>query len=203
MGLLCISGCGGDTKPQAQYGGCNIKTRQYGYSNFALVSCDYQFTNMLDAAEWEAAVASNDVHISPEGILIINPPTSTSFVATGCGKQIQGVLTYPATFETYQTSENLEDFDYWIDFFNNSANYRFIPFDCSGIFHVTPEYAAATASPPATVLDQTPGFEFSVTSAPVWTQGEGRNGKWAVSLEIITTQPFPGIYLPGVVEVLA
>ena len=200
--LICIDGCGDNTKPLVQYGGCNIKTRQFGYSHFVLVACTYQFADILDATELETAVASDDVHISPVGILNIQVPSSTSFVATGCGVEIQGTLEYPATFETYQTDVDLADFTYWVNFFNNSASWSIIPITCDGIFHVTPEYAAATASPPATVLDQTPGYQFSVTQAPVWTQGEGKNGKWSVGLKIITNQPFPGIYLPGVVEVL-
>jgi hypothetical protein len=208
MAVLCNLECGETlVKPLADYSECIPKFRRYGYSHFVLLACDTAFDDITDPLEWEAKVLSDDVHISPRGILNIGQPEGSSFVYDGCGNQAIGSLTYPITFETYMTKDDLSDFLWMENLMDNYQNFRIILRDCNDIFHLEDNFTLALrdggSSPFAGLTNENPGFVFSITSPPLWEQGEQDNGKWTITFQVIKQGIFRGVFLPGVSPVLA
>jgi len=208
MAVLCNLDCGETlVKPLPDYSECIPKFRRYGFRTFGLIACDYVFTDITDPSEWEAAVASNDVHIAPRGIINIGQPDQASFVFDGCGNQAIGALTYPITYETYLTEDNLEDHLWFESLMDNYTNFRIFLIDCNDIYYIEDNFALALrsndSSPFAGLTNENPGFEFSITSPPLWEEGEQTNGKWTASFQVIKQGIFRGVFLPGVTPVLA
>lgn len=199
--LLLCTPCGEVELPE-NYQDCDIEQRKRGASRFALVKCDYEFTDILDADEWETAIGANDIAVSPEGIVTINEPSADAYIVTGCGKKKVGEIVYNIQFETFATNKDLSDYDYFIKLFKHFEQYRLVLVDCNEIFHLTPAWASLVKyqdSEAAVIAAETsPGFPFSVITPPFWAEGEGGKGKWTIQFEVITAEPFNGVYLPGV-----
>lgn len=204
MSDICSTTCGVQADVIASYWDCVDVFRDCGWKHFVLIRCDWNPADLLDPAEWAAAVAANLVHLSPPGNFIPQAPTVTPFQIEGCGREVTGVAEYLFDFTTYQTDAALADYTYWKDLFANSASYHMIPVDCNRIFHISDDWAAAvTAGAPATVAGTTPGFEFSVTQVPYQAPGEGDYCVWTTQFKIRKAGVFCGRFLPGVFEVLA
>ena len=205
MSLLCVP-CDVPVQPPQSFEDCIIELRKFGASKFALLACNYEFTDITSPAEWEAAIAAGNIAISPSGVLTIGEPEVTNFVITGCGIEAVGELNYPITFTSYSTKLDLSDYDYMIDLFDRSLSLRLIPIDCNSIFNLTPVWSSAVKNQDSESVtasaDQSPGFEFSITSPPSWIEGEGSKGQWSMSFSVKTNKPLNGVYLPGVVNVL-
>lgn len=201
--LLCSTACGTVPNPPEAYNGCSDYTRRYGSDYFVLISCDYQFTDILDASEWTTAIAAGDIQISPPGKLIIQPPSSTTFEIEGCGREIVGESEYLMDFESYQAKSDLSDYDYYADLNADVRNFRVIPWMCSGEFLVQDDWQAAVAGgSPATVSGTTPGFSFSLSQQPAWVEGEQKKGKWQLQMKVKKDGILRAVDLPGVGAVL-
>jgi len=205
MPALCSVACGTpQAVPTTYQQNCIDKFRKHGYKHFVLVRCDYEFTDALDTTELEAAVAANNIHISPPGILNVPQPTFNNFQVEGCGRQVPGVVTYNIDFQTYQTADDLSDADYWCEVFENAASYRILWFDCNDIFTVSDDYAAAVkAGAPAAVAGESIGFEFGVTQIPMWVEGEQGYGQWTIQFQIEKSGCLRQVFLPGWIGSLA
>ena len=181
MAAICAAGCGvRPAVPSAFNNGCTDLLRQFGANFFILIKCDYQFTDITDTAEWTTAIAADDIHVSPPGALIGNPPSNPVVVIEGCQREVVGVNEYTWGFSTYQTGAVLNnvplDVAYWCELVGNSVSYRVMFLDCSGILWVDDGWMAAAetaaGTPPVTVSGANPGFAFSMSAMPTWVEGD-------------------------------
>lgn len=205
MSLLCVP-CDEQNAPPQSYEECKVQFRKFGFSRFALVSCDYEFTDITDPTEWEAAITAGSISKSPTGILSIAEPDVTSFAFSGCGLQATGEKTYNLTFNTYSTKGDLGDHRYWDNIDRNHQEFRLIPVDCNGIFYLTPEWIDfledQNSANAAAVGLYSPGHAFSITSPPTWVEGEGSSGQWQMTIQIISNRILTGVELPGVDQLI-
>lgn len=187
MGVICATP--GQAAPQTYYGGTD-SIRRFGFNHFILIECDYAFTDILDSAEWASAVLANSIRISPPGALVINAPTQTSFAIEGCGREIVGEATYTFDFTTYQdgafTAGLPDAMVYWRNVLNNAAGYRLMLLDCVAnkmfVDDGWPDEVAAGA--PATIASNNPGYEFSVSQIPYWSEGQESLGLWTTQFTV-------------------
>jgi hypothetical protein len=205
MSLICNTNCAGTQQPPEKYDdGCTDIFRKYGANHLIFIACDYQFTDMLSPAEWTAAIAAGDIHITPAGMVIPQDPTAATFVVEGCGREALGEVEQVIDFETYQTSADLADHVYYKEIFNNSRSYRVMWIDCNDIFYMETDWAAEAALvAPATIAGSNPGFTFSLSGLPAWVAGENQKGKWKFQIKIKTNAIAGAALLPGVSAVLA
>lgn len=212
MAILCPTACGTSDLVSSYFDCLNGDlTRKFGANYFALVKCDYQFVDITDPTEWQAAVAAGDVKLSPPGSLVINSPDATAFVIEGCGRELLGEVTYTIDFTTYQVGQLVNnvpaDFVYWRDLLANSGNYRVIFIDCAELFRVDDGWMdamiTAAGTPPVTVTGTNPGFVFSVTQVPFFGAGEEQLGVWNTQFTIKKIGLMESIALPGILPVLA
>ena len=190
--------------PEKYDDGCTDIFRKFGANHLIFLACDYQFTDMLSTAEWIAAIAAGNIHVSPAGMVLPQEATAPSFVVEGCGREATGEVEQLIDFETYQTKADLSDHAYFQELYANSRSFRLMWVDCNGIFYMEQPWAAeAKLIAPATISGSNPGFEFSLTGLPAWVAGEQQRGKWKFQLKIKTAFIPGAALLPGVVPVLA
>jgi hypothetical protein len=159
--------------------------RDYGANHFAIIKCDYQFTDITDVAEWEAAVVSGDVAISPPGQLTSPAPTQTVAEIEGCRREIVGNIEHIFDFSTEQTGDSLEDYDYFKDIFTNSAGYRIVFFHCDGRIVMEDEYVDQASGGVPDVTGLSPGFEFSVSVVPhIVENADLRVERWVTQFKV-------------------
>jgi len=209
MSLLCVADCTGviEVIPTNYHDPCGGDVlRNYGWKQFVIVSCDYQFANILDTDEWQAARDAGFAGISPEGILNFNQPNQDSFEIDGCRREVADEAEVLIDFGTYQTKDDLSDFDYWKDLYRRVSNYRILPVDCNGIFYISDSYKAALVAgvPPITVAGESPGLEFSMPRTPMPLAGANPNFVyWTMQLQIKFTDVLCAAFLPGVLTALS
>lgn len=194
---LCTS-CATITDVPTPYDGCEDVTKKYGANHLILVKCDYQFTDITDDTEWDAAITSGDISCTPEGKVTIPEPSFTSIPITGCGREITGDVEYIIDFETYQTDPDLLDTTYWADVFDNMKNYVIVLKDCNGIYRMQKDWVDAIVGLTNTVAGTSPGFEASITKVPVEVEGDEGLSKWVTQFKIKTTGVLRSTYLPAV-----
>lgn len=168
MPLLCTP-CGTPATPD-QLLRCDLEPTQESGLTFAFMTCDYQFTDITDLAEWQAAIAANDIVIAPSGWWGKALPSQTTHNIS-CGKTFttqQGV-----DFAYYSNLvENVSPFseqDFYMYLRTKYAQYRVIPITCGGRFLIADEYRTAI-----TAAGKTPGMPFSWIVPPDYEiiQGE-------------------------------
>jgi len=186
--LLCSTACGAASALPTNYFNCTTKSRKYAYKHFVLLKCDYQFTDILDAAEWTAAVVSGDVVISPPGVLTLPTPDQT-IIDIDCDTKLTTDITYTIDFFTYQVSEgDTTDCDFFKVLYDDHTSYVLMWYDCVAgdeRWAVQDDWRTAIdAGAPATVSGTSPGFDFSVTQVPTWQAGDGDRGQWATQFQM-------------------
>lgn len=204
MSLICTGTCVTAPNVPESYYDCNSEyVRKYGASKFVLQTCDSSWTSILDTTEWTTKITADDIASSPPGILTIGEPSSDVFRRNGCGRETLGQLTYTIDYETYEAAADLDDWAYFNTLFNNAHLYRIMFLDCNGIFHLENEWVAEIASgAPATIAGNNPGFEFSVTQAPVQIEGDSGLSKWKMQFTVKTTKIMGMALIPGVPALL-
>lgn len=211
MSAVCSTAFGAPPDVPTSYFAGTDAFRQFGYNYFILVSCDYQFTDIMDPSEWTTAITANDIHISPPGALIINPPDNPIVQIEGCLRETVGVNTYLVDFATYQfggfTDNASDSAKYWRDIFNNAASYHMLILDCNGMFHVADGWMDAietgtSGASPVTIAGETPGFAFGITQTPTWVAGEADLGTWSTQFSIKKTGVIESALIPGVPAIL-
>jgi len=208
MSLLCVDDCSLvlNAIPDNYHNPCvGDVLRKFGFKQFIVVSCDYQFTDVLDAAEWQTARDAGKIGISPEGIITINAPTQDTFVIDGCGREKASEAIMAIDYQTYQTAEDLSDYDYWKTIYRNASAYKIIFVDCNGIFWIADNYKTAIeAGSPATVSGESPGLDFSMTQSPTPLPGDNAVYQvWSMQFQIKLNDVVCAAYLPGVLAALA
>jgi len=208
MSLLCVDDCTSvlGAIPDNYHDIClGDVLRKWGFKQFIWVACDYQFTDILDAAEWQTARDNGKVGISPEGTLSFNAPTQDTFVIDGCGREKGSEAVIAIDYTTYQTKEDLSDYTYWKTIYRNSSAYKIIVVDCNGIFWLADSYIEALAlGAPVTVLGESPGLDFSMTGIPNPQPGANPVYQvWSMQVQLKLTDVVCAGFLPGVLDALA
>jgi hypothetical protein len=189
MSLLCSTTCGTIASPPASYFDCTDEFREYGANLFALVKCDYQFTDITDATEWNTAITSGDVQISPPGQVLMQAPTQTVTEIEGCRREVVGDIQYTIDFNTLQVAPDLSDYTYWKTLFANAAAYRIIIIHCDGRFMMEDEFIDQANGGTPVITGKNPGFEFSVTAVPyIGEQTDLRYEQWITQFRIKRSQ---------------
>lgn len=206
ISLLCASSCGAASSdvPANYHDPCAFEVRKYGARQLVWIRCDYVFTDITDDAEWTAAVAADQIGVSPHGIVTLNEPSQNTFQIDGCGTEYVEEAEYDIDFQTYFVDSALLDFDYWKTVFSGFTGYRLMWFDCNGILFLTDNFAneIKTGTPPIAVAGESPGFEFSVTKTPVPIEGEGNLWQWSTQFRIKSINVLCGVYLPDIITAL-
>lgn len=207
MSLLCVADCGQQLEqvPSNYYNPCiGDIFREFGMKTAAVVSCDYQFANILDTAEWASAQAAGKAGLLPEGTILVNEPTNDTFVVDGCRREVANEAVLLLDYTTYQVDPALLDYDFWKDMFRRHVGFRLLPVDCNGIFWLSDNYAAALkGAPPVTVVGESPGLNFSMTKIPIPQLGDnGVNQVWSTQFQLKFTDVVCAGLLPGVLTTL-
>lgn len=198
--VICSTSCGSIQSVPAPFGGCGIETRKWGFTKFILFKCDYEFTDILDASEWETAIAAGNINVSPPGIIDFPTPTLNSVEVTGCGLKVPLPTLFQATYTSRDTDpDNLLDFAYYENLEANVQDYRIGFLDCEDNFYLESNWVdAASDGAPATVSDESPGFEFSLIQIPHFTNDGNGLFQWNAQFEIKKAGILKAIKLPGV-----
>ena len=189
---LCNTVCAEDV-PKFLEAGCQITTRKSGISYLGFIKCDYIFTDILDVAEWTAAVAADQVHITTEGIGS-KPETAKTTLKLGACRSEQLVgETHTVPFRTYAVDAvDLTDFDIHSDVRDNIEAFRAFWIGCDGLFYLSPNFATESA-----------GFPTSFTK---WDYVQTEDSKDPAMYDIELSFDYTGIVkgkeLPGVFAVL-
>lgn len=205
MSVICATSCPGGSVPVEYHEFCDIKKKRHGKTYFALIACDYVFTDITDAAEWDTARGAGSIIVSPPGILDIPVPGLETIEITGCGQESNGEIDYALNYLTYWTADDLSDDDFFDAIFKSASGYRIIWWDCEpGAFALAPDWVTAVKAGggPIAIANSNPGFEFSVTQVPHQIEGEGNLSQWSMNLSVKTTQMVKRAFLAGVVAEL-
>lgn len=196
MSLLCANNCTSIGIPAA-IDPCTLNAVETSGLFFFLVKCDYQFTDITDVAEWEAAFISLDVTPTPCGFWGSALPAQTNFDIS-CGRKFQSQEGREFPFVGSEINQaDLSDQAFYKFMRDNANGFYVIPVTCDGQFLVTDAYASAV-----TAVDESPGFAFSYTQPPDWVVVEGENNlmTWNYTIFIPTSGIICRRYLPGVKE---
>lgn len=204
MSVICSSSCGTIQTVPAPFAGCNINTRKFGFNRFILFKCDEEWTDILDTDEWTTKLSANLVNVSPKGIISFPTPTLNSVVATGCGQKVPLPTLFQADYTSLDTDPtNLLDFEYYEDLEANFQDYRLAFMDCEDNFYLESNWVdEVTGGAPATVSGETPGFEFSLTQIPHFTDNGDGLFQWNAQFEIEKSGILKAVKLPGVAALL-
>lgn len=165
------------------------------------MKCDYQFTDVLSAAEWTAALGTGDVVCSPPGVLTLPVPDQT-VIDIDCDTKVTTDITYTIDYLTYQVSEgDTTDCDFFKALYDDSSEYNIMWFDCVAgdeRWAVQDDWHTQIGlGAPATVVGTTPGFKFSVTQIPTWQAGDGDRGQWATQFQLEVDGMICNSLIPG------
>lgn len=133
---ICDSGCA-NALPYAYSNGCGVVTKPGGINRIAFLQCDFEFTDITDQAEWDAAIAAGDAVVS--GILLGSKPKGsfTKKRVNSCSPErvVGGEKT--VTFQDYNDgtvhdADDCAEYEFWNTILLNPATYRAILFTCDG-----------------------------------------------------------------------
>jgi hypothetical protein len=203
---LCSTACGEAAALPTNYYNCDDNTRRFIFKHFVLDKCTTQYDDILDANELADKAAAGEVLISPPGFLTLPAPDQTLVPIDG-DTDVIGDITYTVDFVTYRTSSgNVEDWEFFKALHENHSNYRLRWFDSINgdeRWAMEDDWIAAIAGgAPATVSGTSPGFKFSVTVLPHWTEGEGTKGQFVTQFQIKTSGMISMAMIPGAAAAL-
>lgn len=205
MSVICSSSCAEATAPVEYHDLCDPEKIRHGYTYFALIECDYVFTDILDETEWETARTAGTIIVSPPSIIDIPVPTQESFEVTGCGMEFTGEKIYAINYLTYWMNSDLSDFEFYDAIDIGAFGYRLIWWNCQDVVFMDRNWVAAVkawTTGALTIAADSPGFEFSVIQTPHRIAGTSNLAQWSMNLQVKTANMIKGAYLPGVTAVL-
>lgn len=107
-----------------------------GYRGFALKKCSYDFTDISDSVEWEAAIASNDVVVVLSCQWILGSKSSDATVNTEGSCEVEDIADRTPAFTFVHSGDNAA---YDIDNFfiswqtKNGEGYDLAPIKCDDV----------------------------------------------------------------------
>lgn len=131
---ICPTACA-PTLPTTYSGGCGIVSRPGGIRKFAFIKCDYTFTNIADALEWETAIANGDVIGS--GLVLAQKPKGsfTKKRIASCEPEAVVGAEKSITFQDYNTDTvtgpgGVLHYDFWNTILQQPQNFLFAYYTC-------------------------------------------------------------------------
>jgi hypothetical protein len=131
---ICDSGCT-EALPFPYSNACGVVTRPGGINRIAFLQCDFEFTDITDQAEWDAAIAAGEAVVS--GLLLGAKPKGsfTKKRVNSCSPERVTGGEKTVTFQDFNTSMVHGDcsiYDFYNTFLENPAAYRLVYFTCDG-----------------------------------------------------------------------
>ena len=131
---ICDSGCT-VALPFPYSNACGVDPLPGGINRTAFLQCDFEFTDITDQSEWDAAIAAGDVVVSGELIGSKPKGTFTKKRVSSCSPErvIGGEKT--VVFQDYNRSEvhgDCSKFTFWNTILANPKAFRAVLFTCDG-----------------------------------------------------------------------
>lgn len=201
MSSLCGTNCcpAAASVPPVAYSTCSRKTRSIGIKYFGLIDCAYEFVDITDPAEWDAAIAAGSIQCSPLGGLTVNAPTQTIVPINKCGDKITTTPEYLIDYKTLLVAEDDSDFAYFKALEEGAGTFKLFWVDCNGLFFFCTEAVDAinagdTALGAAGI---SAGFDYSVTQTP-YQADNNELAEWTTQFSITQSGVLCGVELAGV-----
>lgn len=204
--FLCSTKCGALAAPPKSFEiNCQKPGRKkYGFPYLGFLDRSLVISDPTNIEEWCAAAEKALVCISPCGKIEMSASTTTTSDTNNCGVEEVIETVYDLTFSTYSAdSTGLSHCQYYESLLSNGC-LNAILFDCDGNPMLTAEYRdfinGVTATPPT----GSPGFEFTMTSIPTPTSGDGNFEVWSfgIQFKLDGTQMLCPVILDGLQECL-
>lgn len=132
--MICNSTCATDllAHPAVE---CETDPREGGIDRLVFMTCDEEFADITDLAEWTTKIAANDVHMSPP-IMGSKPKGSfTKKKLRSCGIERVIAGAKQIDFKDYSVDDtNFDEFKFWNLIQNNSKNFQLAYVGCDGLF---------------------------------------------------------------------
>ena len=134
---ICDSGCAVPL-PLPYSNACGVTTKPGGINRIGFIACDYEFTDITDQVEWDAAIAAGDAVLS--GLLYASKPKSsfTKKRVNSCSSERVTGVEKSITFQDYNDNESATDcadYDFWNTILDNPAAYRMVFVLCDGYMY--------------------------------------------------------------------
>jgi len=135
--MICDSGCAINT-PYPYSNACGVDPLPAGINRAGFISCDYEFTDITNQAEWDLAIAARDAVISGELIGSKPKGTFTKKRVSSCSPErvTGGEKTF--VFQDFNQSEVHGDcsiYDFWNTILANPKAFRLVLFTCDGYLY--------------------------------------------------------------------
>jgi len=203
MSFLCPD-CPGAAIPANYSDTCELFTRTFGVSQFLLLKCNLEFTDVTDIDEWAAHIAAGDIVTSPIGNFEIGEAASEIVQTTGCGQELRDTATIPFTYETVRVEEDYADEVWYAELDMKQSGYNLAYVNCDACRLYLPYSQVQTINTP-TVNVTGLGFKFSLNTIPQFVAGPGGNGKtgiWRVQGSFLSKTVLNSVEITGLCTAL-
>jgi len=136
---LCDSGCA-IPLPLPYSNACGVITKPGGINRIGFIACDYDFTDITDQAEWDAAIAAGDAVWS--GLLYASKPkpSFTKKRVNSCSQERMVGSQKTLTFQDYNDgtvhdADDCAEYDFWNTILSNPDAYRMVFITCDGYLY--------------------------------------------------------------------
>ena len=204
MSAICGSSCCATATiaPPVPYDTCLETVRKSGIEQFITIACDYEFTDITDNVEWQAAITAGHIQCSPVGNLTVNAPTEVIYDVNRCGKKKVIDSETTIDFTTIFVEEDGADFTYYSNLNDNAGRLKFAWKDCNGFFYFSSDAADAIIAASydfttATGLGISAGMDFSMTQTP-YQADQQNTAEWTMQMSISESGVRIGVKLAGV-----
>ena len=136
---ICDSGCVIPLPPPYS-NGCGVVIKPGGINRIGFIKCDYDFTDITDQAEWDAAIAAGDAVWS--GLLVAQKPKgsfSKKRINSCSPEQVVGGEK-SITFQDYgagtvHDADGCAEYTFWNTILANPDAYRLVFITCDGYLY--------------------------------------------------------------------
>jgi hypothetical protein len=133
---ICDSGCA--VALPCPYGNaCGVEPKPGGINRIGFIACDYEFTDITDQAEWDAAILAGDAVFS--GLLMGAKPkgTFTKKKVNSCSPERVVGGEKSITFQDYNSDAagGTLEYTFWNTILANPAAYRLVYITCDGYLY--------------------------------------------------------------------
>jgi hypothetical protein len=138
---VCASSCV-VTAPVRYTSGCGVVTRNGGIKALAFIACDYEFTDITDAAEWATAIGANNVVLTGELMAELPRASPNKKRVSSCSAERTIGYTRTIAFVDYNTDPNwnagsptTRDTTFWNTLLANPNKFKMAYYTCDGAIY--------------------------------------------------------------------
>jgi len=131
---ICDSGCT-VALPFPYSNACGVDPLPGGINRIAFLQCDFEFTDITEQSEWDAAIAAGDVVVSGELIGSKPKGTFTKKRVSSCSPERVTGGEKTVVFQDYNRSGvhgDCSKFTFWNTILGNPKAFRAVLFTCDG-----------------------------------------------------------------------